>query len=399
MHKDSPRAGTEVLTYGRQCLDEDDVKAVLDALRSDWLTQGPAVERFETALSARLGSTHAVVCSHGTAGLHLAGLVLGWKPRDVVIVPAITFLATANCATYVGAEAYFVDIQDNSLTIDPNEVERHVRRLRDSGRRVRAVIGVDMAGHPCDWRALRALADRHDLQLVDDACHAMGATYDDGEKIGSGRDADVTVLSFHPVKHITTGEGGALLTNDAGLAERSRRLRSHGTVRGETEIAGWEGPWQYDMVEPGFNYRLSDLQCALGTSQLRKLDKFVERRRSLAAEYDAALEDSRWFRPPSAAAGIRHAYHLYLARASFGDNLPSRREFFARCLVKDVQLQVHYRPVPMNTWYSVRHPDVMARLPVSRRYYAQTISLPMYPQLTSDEVARVVETLNHAALS
>lgn len=386
-----------VLSYGRQCIDDDDVRAVLDVLQGDWLTQGPAVERFETALSDYFGARHVIACSNGTAALHLAALALGWQAGDVVIVPAITFLASANCAVYVGAEPFFVDIDDRSLTIDVDEVERSVLALRQAGRRVRAVVGVDMAGHPCDWLALRALADRYDLHLVDDACHAMGATYADGERIGSGRDVDLTTLSFHPVKHITTGEGGAVLTNDDRLAEHVRRLRSHGTVRGETQIAAWEGPWQLDMVEPGFNYRMTDMQAALGTSQLRKLDRFVERRQAIATQYGRALAGSP-FRLPSLVGPVTHAHHLYVVRAAFGDALPDRREFFARCLEHDLQLQVHYRPLPMNTWYRGQtSEDLMARLPVSRRYYAEAISLPIYQQLTDADVARVAGILTNCA--
>jgi perosamine synthetase len=314
------------LYYGHQYLDQEDEEAVLEVLRADRLTQGPYVDRFEAALREYFGPAHAVTCSSGTAALHLAALCLKWDAEDVVLVPAITFAASANCCRYVGAEPFFVDIQDDTLTIDPNEVERHVKRLRDAGRRVRAVVGVDMAGHPCDWPALRQIADRYDLQLVGDSCHAMGALISDGSKIGACRHTDVTILSFHPVKHITTGEGGALLTNDASIAERAAQLRSHGIKR--DGIADWEGPWHYDMRELGYNYRLTDLQSALGISQMRKLDRFLARRRELAALYVSAFRDAPRLRCPSERAPARHAYHLFIARIDFANAPLSRRELF-----------------------------------------------------------------------
>lgn len=394
LHGPAPK----VLTYGRQCLDEDDKKAVLEVLNGEWLTQGPVVERFETALCDQFGTKHAVVCANGTAALHLAALCLDWKPGDVVIVPAITFLASANCCLYVGAEPYFVDIDNSTFTIDPNEVERHVKQLRAAGRRVRAVVGVDLAGHSCDWPALRAIADRYDLMLLDDACHAMGGEYGKGTKVGSCVDNDMTTLSFHPVKHITTGEGGAVLTNDPAVAERARRLRNHGTVRGEDKIAGWEGPWHSDMVELGFNFRLTDFQCALGLSQLRKLERFVERRRAVAAWYDTTLNEIPRFRRPEPASSVRHAYHLYIVRAPFGQAMISRRELFARCLARDLRLQVHYRPVVLNSYYRKRaeNSGAASRLPISMRYYQEAVSLPMYTQLTQDDVAQVITTIRQS---
>ena len=384
-----------LLTYGRQCLDEDDKKAVAEVLDGDWLTQGPVTERFERALSERFGARHALTCSNGTAALHLAALALGWGPGDVILVPAVTFLASANCCAYVGAQPYFVDIDDRTLTLEPDAAERAIKALGAAGRRVRGIVAVDMAGQPCDWPGLKALADRYSLDLVDDACHALGATYAGGVKIGSGEHATITTLSFHPVKHITTGEGGAVLTNDARRAERVARLRSHGTVRGRDNIDNWDGPWQYDMVDLGYNYRLSDIQSALGLSQLAKLDRFVRRRRQIAAEYHAAFASQPLVRRPEERPDSEHAYHLYIARIDFGAAGISKAELFERCRERQLALQVHYRPVFMNSYYRghADNRDAAARMPVSARYYAETVSLPMYPQLTSEDVARVVETL------
>jgi len=384
----------KVLSYGRQCLDDDDRRAVLEVLESDWLTQGPLVEKFEQALSTRFETQNSIVVSSGTAALHLAALGLGWGPGDVVIVPAITFLASANCCAYVGAEAYFVDIDEETLTIDPNEVERHTKRLRAAGRKVRGVVGVDMAGHACDWYALREIADRYDLELVDDACHAMGGMYGN-TKVGSCVHSDVTTLSFHPVKHITTAEGGAILTNSAAVAQKVARLRSHGTVRGKEQIKEWEGPWQYDMTDLGYNYRLTDLQCALGLSQIRKLDSFVERRRILAQEYDRLLPNSPLLRTPSEKDGVIHSYHLYIVRADFEKTRMSRSDLFARCKENNIFLQVHYRPVVLNSYYRNReiHAGAAERLPVSMAYYRQAVSLPMFPQLTFQDIERVQQTL------
>lgn len=386
------------LTYGRQCLDEADARAVLEVLNGGWLTQGPIVDRFEAALSDQLGVRHAIVCNNGTTALHLATAALGWGPGDVVLVPAITFLAGANCSAYVGAEPYFVDIDDQSQTIDLNAAEHAIKQLTAAGRRVRGIVAVDLAGHPCDWNGLRAIADRHGLDLVDDACHSLGASYD-GLKIGGCDQCEITTLSFHPVKHITTGEGGAVLTNDDAIAARVRRLRSHGTVRG-TEMVDSDGPWAYDMIELGFNYRLTDLQCALGLSQLEKLPQFVDRRRAIAARYTEAFAGTV-VRTPVERAGVRHAYHLYTARLPFDQLGLSRVQLFDRCREQELLLQVHYRPLYMNTYYRQQpmHHDAAQRAPVSNRYYSETVSLPMYPDLSDSDVQRVVETVLGAVRS
>jgi UDP-4-amino-4,6-dideoxy-N-acetyl-beta-L-altrosamine transaminase len=387
---------SRVLSYGRQWIEDDDRDAVLKVLKGDWLTQGPTVESFEQKLGDYFGVREAVVCANGTAALHLAAMAAGWGPGDVVIVPAVTFLASANCCAYVGAEPYFVDIDDRTLTLDPSEVETHVRRLTAAGKRVRGIVAVDLAGQPCDWPALHDISRRFDLTVVDDACHAMGATYAGGTKVGSCTNNDFTVLSFHPVKHITTGEGGAVLTNDTAAAEMLRRLRSHGMERGEDRVNAWEGPWHYDMIELGFNYRLTDLQAALGLSQLSKLDRFLARRRAAASWYDELLEGSV-FKTPTVGSRCEHAYHLYILRAGFGKNgLVSRLEFFDRCRQRGIQLQVHYRPIPLNTYYARlgSNADVASRIPVSLRYYEEAFSIPMFAQLERADVEYVVEVLN-----
>ncbi len=391
----APAPPRRLLTYGHQSIDEDDIRTVAEILRGDWLTQGPAIELFEAALRQYFGAQHAVVCANGTAALHLVASALDWKPGDVVIVPAITFLASSNCCLYVGAEPVFVDIDPDTLTIDPARVEEKVARLTAQGRRVRAIMGVDLAGHPCDWPALQSIAKRYGATLVDDACHAIGALCH-GSKLGSGVHADVTVLSFHPVKHVTTGEGGALLTDDGELAQRLRRLRSHGTVR-NPDAPDWEGPWYSDMVDLGYNYRLTDFQCGLGISQLRKVEHFLARRREIANFYDQAFAGSKWFRTPTTMPWARHAYHLYVLRAQFGRGMPDRRAFFAACLSRGIQLQVHYRPVMLNSYYRTRFPYDPAEFTTSLAYYSETLSIPMYPSLERADLEYVVETLEECA--
>lgn len=392
--------GTNVrlINYGHQSISDADCQAVVDVLKSDWLTQGPAVKAFEEALARTCGAPHVVSCANGTAALHLGALALGWGPGDVVLVPSITFLASANCATYVGAEPFFVDIDDRTLTIDPSELERHVVALRARGRRVRAVVAVDMAGHPCDWPALRAIADRYDLELVDDASHALGAIGADGEPIGSGRHADITTFSFHPVKHITTAEGGAVSTADPALAESVRRFRSHGMVRGEEGVEGWEGPWHADMVDLGFNYRLSDLQAALGLSQLRRLPAFIARRRELADRYRERFAGHPRVRCPEDRGSAMHAYHLFIVRVDFAAAGRTRREVFEYCRERGVALQVHYRPIFMNAFYRDRELSRGAASwnPVSCRYYEEALSLPLYPDLADADVDYVVDLLGKA---
>ena len=394
MDTDSPNA-RRPLTYGRQSITEGDLDAVLGVLRGHWLTQGPEIERFEADLCAAFGTAHAVVCSNGTTALHLAAQVLGWGEGDVIIVPAITFAASANCCRYVGAEPYFVDIDDDTLTIDLNEVEAAVIRLRTEGRRVKGIVAVDFAGHPCDWPGLRQLADRFELDLVDDACHALGATYDGGVRVGSCTHNHITTLSFHPVKHITTGEGGALLTNDAALAARAARLRTHGIERSRELMADWEGPWSYDMVELGNNYRMTDMQAALGRSQLQRLPVFVDQRRQRAARYRRQLSGSEAVRLQAERADCVHAYHLFVARCDFARGGTTRPDLYRFCQEREILLQVHYRPVYMNTYYRDQplHHDAAHRTPVARRYYEETVSLPMFYGLSDADVDYVVDTL------
>lgn len=387
---------TSVLSYGHQNIDDDDRQAVLDALDGERLTQGPLVDEFERGLREYFGVAHATVCSSGTAALHLAARCLEWQPGDVVLVPAITFLATANCCAYVGAEPFFVDVDPATVTIDPGEVERHVKRLRSAGRRVRAVIGVDMAGHACDWAALRQIADRHELQLVADSCHAMGGRYSGDVLAGSCTHSDLAVLSFHPVKHITTAEGGALLARHSEHAMRAERLRSHGTVRGSENVANWEGPWHYDMVELGYNYRLTDLQCSLGISQLRKLDRFVAARRELAARYDALLNGLDNVRTPVERAGVRHAFHLYTLRIDFPRAGLSRRAMFAAAEERGILLQVHYQPLSHNSYYRelAASQGAERHLPEAERYYRETVSIPLHPGLHERDLVRVASMVS-----
>ncbi|MBL8800127.1 MAG: UDP-4-amino-4,6-dideoxy-N-acetyl-beta-L-altrosamine transaminase [Planctomycetia bacterium] len=365
---------SEFIPYGRQWIDDDDVAAVADVLRSDWLTTGPKVAEFEAALAACGGTRYAVAYCNGTAALHGMMFALDIGPGDEVIVPALTFAATANAVVYQGGTPVFADVDPDTLLMDPASVSARITA------RTRAIIAVDYAGQPCDYDALQSLADRHGLALLADACHALGGSYR-GRRAGSL--ARMTAFSFHPVKTIACGEGGAVTTDDADLNARLRLFRNHGisTDHRQREAAG---AWYYEMVELGYNYRLSDIHCALGLSQLAKLPRFLERRRAIARRYDAAFAGSTNLQPLARQDNVEHAYHLYVVR------LPERDAAFATLRRQGIGVNVHYVPVHLHPFYRQRFGTAAGLCPVAEQAYRHILSLPIYPGLSDADQTRVL---------
>jgi perosamine synthetase len=373
------------IPYGRQIVDEDDIEAVAEVLRSDWLTTGPAVERFEGAFAAFVGAEQGVAVANGTAALHLAMLAAGIGPGDEVIVPALTFVASANCARYVGARVVFADVRDDTLTIDVDHVASLITE------RTRAIVAVDYAGVPCDLDELLALAERHGLVVVEDACHAPGGLYR-GRKVGSI--AHLSTFSFHPVKSLTTGEGGMVTTNDAELAARVRQLRNHG-INSDFRQREARGTWAYDMVELGFNYRLSDINCALGASQIAKLEGWVTRRQELATRYDELFASVEVVRTPVVPEDRTSGWHLYPVRLQTDDVATSRQYAFEHLRANGIGVNVHYLPVHLHSSY--RDAGYRPGLcPVAEAAYERLLSLPMWPGLTEAGQDRVVSLLVEA---
>lgn len=365
------------IPYGRQTIDDDDIAAVVDVLRSDWLTTGPAVERFEADVCAYTGARHGVAVSNGTAALHAAMFALNIGPGDEVIVSPMTFAASANCILYQGGTPVFADVDTATLLVDPAAVEAAITP------RTKAIIAVDYAGQPCDWDALRAIADRHHLALVADGCHALGASFR-GRRVGTL--ADITVFSFHPVKHITTGEGGMAVTSDAQLAARMRAFRGHGitTTASQREKSG---AWFYEMTELGYNYRITDFQCALGSSQLKKLDAWIDKRNELAQAYAAALEGQDSIRPLKCREDVRHAYHLYVVRT------PERDGLFRHLRANGVGANVHYVPVHLHPYYRNVVGTREGLCPVAEAAYREILTLPIWPGMTEDNIQTIMRAI------
>jgi perosamine synthetase len=373
------------IPYGRQVIDDEDIAAVAEVLRSDWLTTGPMVERFEQSFAAQVDARHAVANSNGTAALHLCMLAAGIGSGDEVIVAALTFVASANCARYLGATIVFADVRADTLTIDVD----HVASLITP--RTRAIVAVDYGGLPSDLEALGQLAERHGLLLVEDAAHAPGAEYR-GRKVGSI--AHLTSFSFHPVKHLTTGEGGMVTTQDAGMAERLRRFRNHGIDSDHRERER-QGTWRYDMRDLGFNYRLNDIQCALGLSQLRRLPQSIERRRAIAARYKERWADSPLLRIQSEPDDRRSSWHLYAVRLAGEHPGEARRQVFDALRADRIGVTVHYLPVYRHSYYqSLGYPAGLC--PVAEHAYEGLLSLPMWPGLTDSGQDRVIASLENA---
>jgi len=381
-----------MISYGKQTLDQSDIDAVLKVLNSDWLTQGPAVETFENDLQKYFGTRHACAVSNGTAALHLVAIALGWKPDDIIITSPVTFLASANCILYVGATPDFADIDASSYTIDPNKIEEKVKYYRLKGKSIKAIIGVDFAGHPCDWKGLRYIANKYDLQLVNDNCHSMGAEYLN-KKHYAAEYADFVTQSYHPVKHLTTGEGGAILTNNTEFDAIVRRLRTHGMTKDINLMDCNDGPWYYEMNEVGFNYRITDFQCALGSSQLKKLDNFIKARDKIARKYDNSFSGLKLLRVPKTHNRIKHAYHLYPIKIDFEKLSISKVKFFEEMKNEGIQLQVHYIPIHLQPFYRKKFGFKKGAFSIAENFYHEEVSLPIYPDLSSNDQMFVIKKI------
>lgn len=370
----------ELLPYGRQWIDDEDIAAVVAVLKSPWLTTGPIVAEFERAFADACRASEAVAVSNGTAALHACMHALDIGRGDEVIVSPMTFAASSNCILYAGGTPVFADVDPNTLLIDPAQVEAKITQ------RTKAVIAVDYAGQPCDYAALRTITSRHGIALVADACHSLGASY---QACTIGTLADMTVFSLHPVKHITTGEGGVVTTNDAKLAQRMRIFRTHGIVRNHAERAG-TGPWYYEMVELGYNYRITDFQCALGLSQLRKLPGWVKRRQEIAGALADGIEYIEGIEPLAVRGDVSHAYHLFVVQLA---KEIDRGGVFAALHAEGIGVNVHYVPVHLHPYYRRELRTKRGLCPIAESAYERILSLPMFPQMNDADVGDVLHAL------
>lgn len=393
------------LPYGRQTIEDDDIAAVVRVLRSPFLTQGPEVRRFEDRLCEVTGAKYAVAVANGTAALHLACLAAGVRAGDVGVTSTITFVASANAIRYAGGAARFADVDSDTGLIALGSLEEQVAACEREGRSPRVIIPVDLTGAVADLPRVRAIAKRTGALVVEDAAHSLGATYTSDEgthRAASCAHADMAILSFHPVKHVTTGEGGAITTNDESLFRELLDLRTHGITKDPAKLEQNDGPWYYEQRTLGFNYRITDVQCALGLSQLAKLDRFVARRREIAARYDAAFAGrGDRVRPLAVPAGVRSAYHLYVVRivAHEGEPLESvrarRKALYLHLAEKRIFAQVHY--IPVHTQPDFRRAGMSGdALPGADAYYASCLSLPMFAGMSDEDVDRVVAAVTEA---
>tara|TARA_Y100000590_G_scaffold468773_1_gene653038 strand:- start:1435 stop:2601 length:1167 start_codon:yes stop_codon:yes gene_type:complete len=381
-----------MINYGKQFLDRKDILSVAKVLSSNWLTQGPYVEKFEKALKKKFGSKYCSVVANGTAALHLAGIALGWKHKDIVIGSSLSFVASSNAIVYSGATPDFVDIDKNTYTIDVEKLEKKIKFYLNKGKKVSAVVATDYAGHPCNWEALKAISKKYNVKLVNDNCHAIGANFKSDEKYAV-KFADIVTHSYHPVKNITTGEGGAILTNNKIIATKIRMLRTHGITKNPNLMSKNEGPWYYEMKELGYNYRITDFQCALGLSQLKKLNKFTKKRKEIAKIYNSSFYENNFLKIPNITTGYGHAYHLYPLQINFR-NIDQKKKLFKEFKKKKINLQVHYIPIHLQPYYKKKYGFKRGDYPITEKFYNKEVSLPIYYSLKKKEIYKVTRFIN-----
>lgn len=370
------------IPYGRQWIDEDDIQAVVETLQSDYLTTGPKIAEFEKTVANYTGVDYAVAVSNGTAALHIACLAAGIKEGDEIITTPVTFVASANCILYCGATPVFADINPFTYNIDPKDVRKKITS------RTKAIIAVDFTGQPCELDEIKQIAREYKLLLIEDASHALGADYK-GTRIGSI--ADLTIFSFHPVKHITTGEGGMVTTNNKELYDHLILYRNHGITRNRNLMSSDDGPWFYQQIALGYNYRITDIQCALGVSQMKKLDYFIKRRREIAERYNKAFENLDGIIIPGQLEGCNNSWHLYVVQITKKD----RKSVITALLLKDIGVNVHYIPVYTQPYYR-EHGYRNVSCPNAEKVYSQFVSLPMYAKLTDEEQDYVIKQVKNS---
>lgn len=376
-----------MIGYGHQYIDDSDIEAVVNVLKSDYLTQGPSVTKFEQKICEITGAKYCVSVSNATAGLHIAVAALELGEGSEGITTPNTFLASSNCMVYNNVKPVFADINPVSYNIDPLEIEK---RITD---KTKLLIPVHFAGLPCEMEKIAAIAKKNDLHVIEDAAHAIGSQYTDSSYVGNCNYSDMTVFSFHPVKTITTGEGGAVTTNDEKFYQKLCMLRSHGTTKDGNLLTKNPGAWYYEMQSLGFNYRMTDMQAALGCSQLAKLDFFKKRRREIVAAYSNAFAGMKYLNTPTEPKEVSSCFHLYAVQIDFSALGKSRPQVMQELRDKGIGTQVHYIPVPAQPFYKETYGYKDGDYPIAERYYEQELSLPLYPGLNDDDVNRVIEAV------